>query len=757
MPRFSLLLFLFFLRFTLPAQNQCYDDFHDQNLSQHVLWQGDTSHFVVNSARQLQLNQSAAGSSVLWTQLPVQTSDTLSFEFWLRENFSPSSLNFGCFYLYADATDLPNAPNALYIRFGESGSADAIRLFSRVQGTDSLLGSGPLGDIAAPFSRAIRFLYTNGTFQLWSSSTSIASHELLFNGAINIPSNAPYGGLYFVYSAANADAFYFDDFYFGKALSQQNENLILTEIMADPDTLLGLPASEYVEVFNAGTELVQLKGLKLQDGNSTCTLPSYWLEPEAYVVLVGTNQSSGFNLENALEVSAFLSLNNSGEWLRLLDQENLMIDEVNYSASWYPDSLILTDGISLERRSLLDPCSNEDNWSACLGILGGTPGQFNSINDTLPDEHLPTLIEAEVLDAHYVALEFSEPIDSLTLVNANFIIVPDLGSFQRLVFSYDNCINSAQCLLVFSQEIPKSTPFEIQIENIADCWLNFTTMATSTVRYEAPSLGELKINELLFDPPNEGEDFVELYNNSQKYLELSGCGIHNGQDSIYLTACKISPQQYLALSSDTHFLTAFYPYALQENLKEINLPYFYNDSGSCVLFNDITILDSLRYSASWHFPLLPDSEGFSLERLNFNASTQDPENWFSAAASYGGATPGRANSQQGSVNATGALSLSFPELSPDLDGYHDQLEVTYQMNAAALFASASIFTLEGQKLKDLLINESIGTTGQFFWDGSTQFGTLAPSGIYVLYFQAFSTNLGVFFEKKILFSVCYKA
>ncbi len=154
------------------------------------------------------------------------------------------------------------------------------------------------------------------------------------------------------------------------------------------------------------------------------------------------------------------------------------------------------------------------------------------MNDTLPDEHSPTLIDAKVLDAHYVALEFSEPIDSLTLVNANFVIEPDLGSFQRMAFSYNNSINSAQCILVFSQEIPKSVPFEIQIENIADCWLNFTTMAKSTVRYEAPSNGDLLINELLFDPPNEGEDFVELYNNSQKYLDLSGSGIHNGQDSI---------------------------------------------------------------------------------------------------------------------------------------------------------------------------------------------------------------------------------
>jgi hypothetical protein len=757
MPRFSILLFLFFLKFVLSAQNQCFDDFQDQDLSQQVLWQGDTSHFIVNSARQLQLNQPTAGSSVLWTQLPVFNSDSLGIEFWLRENFSPSSLNYGYFYLFADSTDLHNATNALFLQFGESGSSDAIRLFKRHQGTDSLIGAGPLGDIAAPFSRAIRFLYVNGTFQLWSSSTSASSTALLFEGSLNISNIGSFAGLSLVYTAANADAFYFDDFYFGKALSHQNKNLILTEIMADPDTLFGLPASEYIEVFNAGTELVQLKGLKLQDGNTTCTLPSYWLKPETYTVLVGTNQSNGFNLENILEVSAFVSLNNSGEWLRLLTPENNIIDQVNYSASWYPDSLPLTDGISLERQSLMDPCSSKDNWGASQGLLGGTPGATNSINDTLPDVVKPTLLEANVLDEHYLSLRFSEPIDTTTLANTDLLIEPDLGSFERLVFAYENSVNEAQCLLVFGPEIPNSAPFHIQLEAVADCWMNFTTLAANAIRYEAPLVGDLVINELLFDPPNSGEDFVELYNRSQKYLDLSACGFHNCQDSIFLTACKMAPQQFLALGSDTHFLTDYYPYAKAENLVEKSLPYFYNDSGTCVLFSNASVLDSLHYSASWHFPFLPDSEGYSLERINVNTPTQTPENWFSGAASYGGATPGRANSQQSSANPAGDLSLNFPELSPDLDGYHDRLEVNYQMSDPGLFACASIFTLDGQKLKDLLINESIGTSGQFFWDGTTQFGTLAPAGIYVLYFQAFSTNPGVFFEKKILFSVCYKA
>jgi hypothetical protein len=52
------------------------------------------------------------------------------------------------------------------------------------------------------------------------------------------------------------------------------------------------------------------------------------------------------------------------------------------------------------------------------------------------------------------------------------------------------------------------------------------------------------------------------------------------------------------------------------------------------------ILDELGYDAKWHFPLLADPEGVSLERIDYNLPTQDPFNWHSAATSSGYGTPG---------------------------------------------------------------------------------------------------------------------
>ena len=757
MQRASLLLFAIFLQTALFSQNEVYDDFQDKDLNTGLLWQGDTAHFNVNSARQLQLNQIVADTSIIWIQLPVVNNDTLAFQFWIRENFSPSSLNYGRFFFYAATPDFQNATNCYYLQFGESGTSDAIRLYARFNGQDSLLASGPLGNIANAFAADLKLIMTANSIQLLAKFSSSINDELQFETNIAPQSWQPYAGFSFHYTAANAAAFFIDDFYFGKVLSETDPKLIITEIMADPDTLFGLPDIEYLEIYNNGAALIQLKGMKIQDGNGSCTLPSFWLAPEAYVALVATNKSAAFDIAAIVEVAAFPSLNNAGEFIALKNIENEIMDQLVYQNDWYPTSLLTSSGISLERKSLQDPCSNQDNWGASLAALGGTPGTTNSIFDPYSDSIAPLLTNTEVLDAHYLALQFSEPMDSLSLVNSIVHISPNIGLFEKQILNFQNVINGAQMLLFCNDTILPSNPYHIQIEAAADCWNNTQELLGNFIRYQIPQKGDLLINEILFDPPNEGQDFVELYNHSGKYLDLSQCGIHNCQDSIFLSPVKMAPQQYLAICPDTQFLIDFYPNTLPQNLRQFDLPYFYNDSGTCVLFHESFTLDSLHYTALWHFPLLADSESFSLERIQSNAPTQEAENWFSAAQNSGGATPGRVNSQQSAPIFKGQIHLTYPELSPDLDGYHDQLEIVYEMKDPGMMACVEIYALGGQRLQNVLFNELIGTKGVCYWDGSTQFGTLAPAGIYVLCFRAFSTNPSVFFEKKILFSVCYKA
>ncbi|MDZ7848102.1 MAG: lamin tail domain-containing protein [Owenweeksia sp.] len=62
----------------------------------------------------------------------------------------------------------------------------------------------------------------------------------------------------------------------------------------------------------------------------------------------------------------------------------------------------------------------------------------------------------------------------------------------------------------------------------ADC--NGNVGALDTLLFALPSLpqaGELIINELLFNPPSGGADFVEIYNHSDKYFDLSNLRLGN--------------------------------------------------------------------------------------------------------------------------------------------------------------------------------------------------------------------------------------
>ena len=92
------------------------------------------------------------------------------------------------------------------------------------------------------------------------------------------------------------------------------------------------------------------------------------------------------------------------------------------------------------------------------------------------------------------------------------------------------------------------------------------------------------------------------------------------------------------------------------------------------------VLDELKYQSNWHFQLLENVEGVSLERINPNTTTQNPSNWHSASATVGYASPGNRNSQyfQGEQTA-GNISISPKMISPDNDGKDDFLNIHYQL------------------------------------------------------------------------------
>ena len=752
---FSHLFFMLFAFAPKPFSAQVFDDFHDQSLFQGLIWGGDLYEVHTNSGRQLQLAADSSGSTTIYFT-PNALDTNFECRFWLRENFSPSGLNFGRFYLRADQSDLLAANNALYLEFGEAGSQDAPKLFLRQNGVDTLLALGPAGSIASAFQMFFEFKLSNGVYELFARNSMAAANNLWLTGLMPWLPAGPYAGLVFIYTSSNKQNFYLDDLYYGPILATETPQIIFTEIMADPEPQQGLPNTEYLEIYNAGALSQQLSGWQIADANGLCTLPSFWLHPGAYATLVATTNSSGFNPNRTIEIPAFPSLNNTGELLHLFEPQGNLVDQLNYDLSWHQDSLAKEGGYSLERRSLLDPCSAADNWGTSAAALGGTPGLPNAIIDLLADTLAPQLLYAEVRDSNQIAFVFSEPLDSLILTQLVVDLDTNLGLFTKIVLPFSATDAQAQLLLLFDNPLPKSQVLWINLSNFSDCWGNTAQAQTTVIRYEEPLAGDVVINEILFDPPTGGSDFIELYNRTEKYLQLKNYILSNGLTTSELKPIVLTPHQYIALSPDTAFLATNYPSTLIAQTAVQILPYFYNDSGTCILSCNNEVLDELHYAASWHTLLLADTEGVSLERLDPDLPTQSALNWFSAAQIAGFASPGRSNTQQLSDNVKGKLTLGSPDFSPDLDGYHDFLEIHYELPAPNMLVQANIYTLDGILVKRLVIDELFGTAGLLIWDGSSEFGTIAPIGIYILDFKAFSTEPGVFFHRKLSFSRCYK-
>jgi hypothetical protein len=199
------------------------------------------------------------------------------------------------------------------------------------------------------------------------------------------------------------------------------------------------------------------------------------------------------------------------------------------------------------------------------------------------------------------------------------------------------------------------------------------------------------------------------------------------------------PGAYLVLTEDKADLLKNDPSANAEAILELSLPNFPADEGRMLLRYGDLLVDSLVYSDDWHFPLLKETRGVSLERIRFDAATTDPANWHSASAEAGFATPTAANSQAGSQWADSVQFTVWPEVfSPDLDGRDDIMFVSYQLENPDYVANLSIYDWQGRPVRSVAQNHLLGTRGQFKWDGLDDFGAPARIGIYLVVLEVFN-------------------
>ncbi|TVR78535.1 MAG: hypothetical protein EA412_08860 [Chitinophagaceae bacterium] len=527
-------------------------------------------------------------------------------------------------------------------------------------------------------------------------------------------------------------------------------DIIMSEIFPRTTPVVGLPAHQFIELYNRSGRDINLNGWTYSDRSSTTFLPDFTLQADSFVLLspnAGVNQLSAFG--EVLGLSPWPSLNLTSDELTLRNDEGELIFYLNYTNDWYGDDQKKNEGWSLEMIDIDNPCGDADNWTASVDPSGGTPGRENSVSFSNPDLTAPQLIRAFPVSENEVVLFFDKRLDSISSVStSNFSISEGIGEPQIA-----EVISPAfrEIKLSLNTNLTTGVTYNVTVANVSDCSGNNIEDGAQT-RFGIPEPIEefdIIINELLFHPVTGGVRFIELYNRSEKVVNLEDLRILRidpNEGTTVGNPVTASTEPFLMFPGDFIVIT---PNATQLNeqyeipdLKQVisvsGFPAYPNGVGVAQIRNyQAEIIDNLQYDNSWHFDLL-DSRGVSLERVHYDRPTQDKNNWRSAASTVGYATPGYKNSQHLEFEISGqGIYLEDEVFSPDGDGFRDYLNIFYEFDAPGFVANVNIHDSEGRLVRRLIKNKFMDKEGMFSWDGINKKGEKASIGIYIVVAEIF--------------------
>ena len=825
---------------------QVFDDFNDGDFTQNPIWEGDIEAFKVNSNMQLQVDQEGIeGVSYLSTSHHIV--DSVSWEFYIKLAFSPSSNNYARVYLSAKEMNLNEPLQAWYLQFGESGSNDAIELFKQEGTVHTSVCRGEEGAISSSFNARIKVIHRSGNWEIYADFNNTGSYSLQCQGADNSNNASSYFGVLCKYTSSNATKFYFDDIDiayieldetppevclvspqgphqlkvvfsemvspetaihttnytveapmghpqsvvygasqkevlldFSTAFEPQKDyeiqisgvcdlshntikdttitfhrteiyefDVVFNEIMADPTPVVLLPDAEYLELYNRTDNRIDLSEWVLHIGHSEKYFPTSYISAHSYVILCKSDYMDLLSSYGQCIGFSSFSLTNTGQSLKLSTPNGLLVHQISYTHDWYADKEKDDGGWSMERIDSEDFCSAKDNWRAALDMRGGSPGEINSVDGLVGDVKPLNIERIEVLDSIKIRVFFNKKMDSISYSNPLYYEL-NMGIEHPTV-----CIREApeykSVIMLFDQNLQKGIVYTLETtvgltlcdgSDASGLWASFAIP-------DKIERGDVVFNEILFDAAIDDGEYIELVNVSDKVLEASSLSLSRLKPNQYdttwytvqLSGQLLFPYDYIVYTSSREQVEKVYYSENPEHI--ISLDHFIslpNDEGQLILHlngSKDSIVDRLHYDEAWHYGLLTNTKGVSLEKIDLHQENI-PENWHSAASAVNYGTPAYENSQfMESTNAQSKFELSPEIFSPDNDGYDDVLQINYQMEMPGFTLNLVIYDSQGRNIKHLVRNELLGTSGSFYWDGQTEDHQKAAIGIYILYFEYF--------------------
>lgn len=535
------------------------------------------------------------------------------------------------------------------------------------------------------------------------------------------------------------------------SLAQNRYDIVIDEIMADPTPQISLPTNEWIELKNVSANPINLQNWRIGDATGQSgPMPNFVLQPDSFVIVctgsvVAVMQGYG----RTISVTSFPSLDNDGDLIFLKSNAGLMIHAVNYSLSWYQNAVKSDGGWTLEMTDTKNPCAGISNWKASLDTRGGSPGVKNSVDAVNNDQTFPSVKNGYAIDNLNIVIVFDEPVDSLKGATIGNYAIDGSLSIQSAT-SISPLFDRVQLRLTTAMQV--NTVYTITVNNVTDC-KNNSIGSKNKARVGLPvdaSANEMVINEILFNPKN-GSDYVEFYNRSSKIFDANKLYVANRNSSGTISSIRlisaipyyIFPGDYLVVTEDAINLALDYMVQNPDAAFVLSsLPSFSDDEGDIILLNfQGAVVDEVKYKDDWHFALLDDDEGVSLERIDPDGISQDASNWHSAASTAGYGTPTYKNSQYKllqSINAS--VEVSPKVFSPDNDGRDDIATVQYKTTEPGYIANITIYDANGRAVRHLVRNGTLGLQGYWVWDGLDDKRMKLPLGTYVLFTEIFNLN-----------------
>jgi FlgD Ig-like domain len=519
--------------------------------------------------------------------------------------------------------------------------------------------------------------------------------------------------------------------------------LVISEIMADPVPSYGLPEKEYLEITNRTGESLVTGGIMLISGPDTAYLPSESIAPGESVILCATGSRTDFlPFGRVMPVKSFPSLNNDGEVLALRDGCGRLIHAVCYTPEFIGQGPKSGGGWSAELTDMGNPFNEPEAWGPSVDPSGGTPGRANSANTETIDLKCPRVIALWPESADTVAVLFDETVigygDGPWLADGK-------TTFQAL--SGDPA--DRKVLVPLTEEI---SPYEIitllPVSSLTDFAGNIACPEELKTGIPADLMpGDILFSELLFEPAEGCEEYIEFYNNSERVCDLSRLSLSNSPGAaptaITTVPRQLLPGEYLALTTDRMSVLNRYSCAEPAFIYEADrLPALPDDEGSLLLYDHtLNVIDRVSYAATMHLLFLSGTRGVSLEKVAPGLPSDVAGNWHSASEACDWGTPGAPPSVTfTSSEGTAGLTLSSSRVSPDGDGFEDIVSLGVFPGGEGNVISLTVFNDRGYVVRKLAVRNAAGAGTAFIWDGSDDNGARLPAGLYMIIAESFNSE-----------------